>query len=193
MTTKQKIENCFYNAQISELPILIDSLILEIGVEEASETYATLLLQKFTHFSADTGAKLMEIAIRKNMQIALVKFPMNPFFRLAVFKGSVDLYECYIEEFIQPLLAKNTDEEKNFDIYLDLHTIALQIADDCHNNYHRVIKGLDYNGAFKSERSGILSINEEDFEILNALCENYNSIIGRRDILQDLEKKMNEV
>ncbi|ROI14814.1 hypothetical protein [Epilithonimonas hominis] len=193
MTTKQKIEDCFYNAKISELPVLIDSLIVEVGVEEASEIYATLLLQKFTHFSADTCAKLMEIAIRTNMQIALVKFPVNPFFRLAIFKGSVDLYECYIEEFIQPLLAKNTDEEKNFDIYLDLQTIALKIADDCHNNYHRVIKGLNYNGAFRSDRSGILSINEEDFEIMNALCENYNSIIGRRDILQDLEKKMNEV
>ena len=32
MTTKQKIEDCFYNAQISELPALIDSLIAEVGV-----------------------------------------------------------------------------------------------------------------------------------------------------------------
>lgn len=192
MTTIQKIENCFYNAQISELPELIKILISEIGVEDASEKYATLLLQKFTHFSADTCAKLMEIAIHKDMQMALAKFPVNPFFRLAVFKGSVDLYECYIEEFIEPLLSRSTDEEKNFDIYLDLYTVAQKIAEECHNNYHRVIKGMDYNGAFKSERLGILSINEEDFEIMNALCENYNSIIGRRDIVQDLEKRMNE-
>lgn len=192
MTTTQQIENCFYNAQISKLPKLIDSLISELGVEEASETYATLLLQKFTHFCADTCAKLMEIAIHTDMKMALAKFPVNPFFRLAIFKGSVDLYECYIEEFIQPLLARNIEEEKNFDIYLDLHTIAIQIADDCHNNYHRVIKGMDYNGAFQSEKTGLLLINEEDFEIMNALCENYNSIIGRRDILQDLENKMNE-
>ncbi|HCM34661.1 hypothetical protein [Chryseobacterium sp.] len=189
----QKIEKCFYDAQISELPMLIETLISEYGIEKASEKYAELLLKKFTHFSADTCAKLMEIAIHTDMRIALAKFPVNPLFRLAVFKGSVDLYECYLEEFIQPLLARNTDEEKNFDIYLDLHTIAIQIAEDCHNNYHRVIKGMDYNGAFKGEKSGLLLINEEDFEIMNALCENYNSIIGRRDILQDLEKKMNEV
>ena len=192
MTTTEKIEECFYNAQVSELPELIKSLIEETSVEEAAEEYAKLLLQKFTHYCADTCAKLMEIAIRTDMQMALAKFPVNPLFRLAVFKGSVDLYECYIEEFIEPLLEKNTDEEKNFDIYLDLQTIAMKISEDCFNNYKRVYKSMDYNGAFKSEKPGLLSINEEDFEIMNTLCEHFNSIVGRREILQDLEKRMDE-
>ncbi|MEI6627540.1 MAG: UDP-N-acetylmuramate dehydrogenase, partial [bacterium] len=43
-------------------------------------------------------AKMMEIIIRKRPNLAMLQFPENYLFRVAVLRGSTDLYECYIEE-----------------------------------------------------------------------------------------------
>ena len=73
-----EIKYCFDNGQIRPLEDLINQLVEIVGLEQASIDYAQLLLNKFTHFKADTVAKLMEIGIRSNMGLGVASFPKNP-------------------------------------------------------------------------------------------------------------------
>lgn len=52
---------------------------------------------------------------------------------------------------------------------------------------------MDFNGVFAryEKDNSIALIHQEDFEIMDDVVEKYNSIVGRRDILADLEKRYN--
>lgn len=185
----EEIEKSIYHTEFEKIPALLLELIQETDINTTAEKYVELIMKKFTHHKADYCAKLMEIAISTNKDLAKIYFPNNPFFRLAIFKGSVDLYECYIEEYIEPLIKNNNIDE--LEVYLELFAEAEKISALCNNNFERVIKGVHYNGAFPNqENEHILSIHKEDFEIMNDLAENYNSIVGRIEIMKNLESRL---
>lgn len=155
--------------------------------EAASRDLAEFIFLKYSTFKADAMAGLMQMIIRENPNLALLKFPENYFYRLAVIKGSMDLYECYIEEAIRPFL-KDKDEDAESECYMELVCVAEKLNDHFFPQYVPCIKGMDFNGPFAAyeEDPEISLIHHQDYETLNDVVEKYNAIIGRRDIIKDL-------
>jgi hypothetical protein len=168
----------------------VENYIDQNDLEEASKDITEFILSKYRSFNADSMAGLMKIAISYNPQIALLRFPENYLFRLAVIKGSMDLYECFIEEAVAPYLASKSQDEAG-DYYTELYSVAINLNDMFFPQYAPCIKGLDFNGAFGHNDTalGISQIHTSDYELMNDAVEKYNTIIGRRDIIADLEDR----
>lgn len=161
-----------------------------VSEEEASRDFAEYIYLNYTTFNADAMAGLMQMMIQTNSNLALLKFPENFLFRVVVIKGSLDLYECFIEEAIEPFIKEKGDDEQS-DYYIELHSVASNLSDHFFSQYVPCVKGLDFNGIFSiyDNNPNISLINTEDYEILDDVVERYNTIIGRRDILIDLENR----
>lgn len=162
-----------------------------VAEEEASRDLAEFIYNKYTTYKADAMSGLMQMIIRENPNLALLKFPENYFYRLAVIKGSMDLYECYIDEAIEPFL-KDKDEDAVIDCYTELVCVAEKLNDHFFPHYTPCIKGMDFNGVFGlyEKDPEVSLILKEDYEIINDVVEKYNTIIGRRDVIKDLYGKM---
>jgi hypothetical protein len=132
-------------------------------------------------------AGLLQAIINKKPEVALVNFPENALFKLSCITGSLDLYDCFMEVGIEPFL-KSKDEDFIFDYATELSLVAHEINDNFFPQYVKCIKGIDFNGAFKTDTNNKhLSINLDDYETLEDVMEKYNTIIGRRDILEKID------
>jgi hypothetical protein len=186
----KKLDGCYAYGDKQGIKENIKSYQEFVSEEEASKDLAEYIYAKFTTYKADAMAGIMQMGIQTNPNLALLKFPENYLFRLVVIKGSMDLYECFMEEAIEPFL-KDKDEDEQLDYYMDLYTVAIQLDDAFFPQYTACVKGMDFNGAFgiHEENPAISLIHTADFEILDDVVEKYNTIIGRRDILKDLEER----
>ena len=109
----QKINGYIVNCRLSGINNEIEKLLTIVSEYEASQELATLFIKNYTLYKADALAAILEIMIRGHKRLALVNGALNPLFRLAIFKGSVDLYECYMEVAIYPFLEDKCEEDKN--------------------------------------------------------------------------------
>lgn len=180
----ESITNCDVNALATNVAALLQVCNNE---EEASREIGAIIFNQYTTHKAPALAQMLETVIRHLPSLAMLGFPENYFFKTAVLLGSVDLYECYIEEAIEPFLASK-DEGETIECYLDLATVAEQLTDSFFPNYVQCKKGMDFNGAFGvyEKNENVCLINIEDYETMNDVVEKYNTIIGRRDIVKDL-------
>jgi len=185
-----EINECIYNSDVNSLANNIDIITELLSDEEVSKELSMLLFQNYTSFKADALAKMMEIIIRKRPELALLKHPENFLFRVAIIKGSFELYECYIEEAVEPFLA-NQDADEQEMYYLDLMTTTESLSEAFFPQYESCKKGLHYNGAFGTaeDNPNVLLINRDNYEVMEDVMEKYNTIVGRRDIIQDLNKR----
>lgn len=186
----QEFDDCFDYADKKGMLENIKNYQKSVSEEEASRDLAEYIFFKYTTFKADAMAGFMQMMIQDNPNLALLKFPENYFFRLAVIKGSMDLYDCFIEEAIEPFLKGKNEEDKE-DYYLELYNVATKLNDKFFPQYVRCVKGMDFNGIFSTyeNNTAVSLIHTEDFEIMDDVVEKFNTIIGRRDIIADLEKR----
>ena len=185
------INSNIVNCDIKSLPQNVESLLKVFSIEDSSKAIAQILMNNFTTFKADALAKLMEVIIRSHPNIALINLPENFLFKMINFVGSKDLYDCYMEEAIQPYLkSKSQDDIDN--CYMELLGVAETISDYIFEKYRTCVKGMDFNGSFGRYESNasVMLLHEEDYTVLNDTVERYNGIIGRRDILKDLNEKL---
>lgn len=178
-----------YGAQ-DEIEKTIQKHIDENEIEVACEDIAEYIYDRYSSSNADAMAALMEMAIRHNREIALVKFPNNYLFHLILLTGSLDLYECFMEEAIEPHL-EGKHEDETADYYTELYAVANDANEKYFSNCKQYRKGIDFDGAFgrSEENPSITNIHKEDYEKMKSVIEKYNAIIGRRDILADLEER----
>jgi hypothetical protein len=186
----RKVEDCMERCDAEGLANSVAELLKVTNDEDACEELSKFLSKRYTTFKADSTAKMMEIIIRTRPILAMLKFPGNYLFRVAVLHGSMDLYECYIEEAIEPFLKGKTEDE-TFECYLDLSSLTEKLNEALFPQYVRCVKGMDFNSAFAryEKNDNVLLINQEDYEILEDVVEKYNTIVGRKNILIDLEKR----
>lgn len=186
----ETLEDHFNHGARSKVIETVQQYIDETDLEEACKDIAEFIFSKYTTFNADAMAGFMEIAIKHKPEIAQLRFPENYLFRLAVIKGSKDLYDCFIEEAVEPHL-ESKNEEESADYYTELLSVAHNLNDHFFPKYVPCVKGMDFNGAFghNDAAPGISHIHTSDFEIMNDVVEKYNTIIGRRDIIADLEER----
>lgn len=156
--------------------------------EDAAEYLASFVHTYFTTYKADAAAGLMQIILQEKQSLGFVYFPDNTFFRSAILHGSLDLFNCYNEEFVQPYLKKkpkvNADE-----FYADLMSVVDSYTEVEDKKAKQLVKGMHFNGAFgkAEENPNLMFINKEDYDIMDATIEKYNAIIGRRLIMKKLE------
>jgi len=186
----KKVDECMKRCDAEGLANSVAELLRVTNEEDASEELSKLLSKRYTTFKADSTAKMMEIIIRKRPNLAMLKFPGNYLFRVAIIHGSIDLYECYIEEAIEPFLKEKTEDEI-FECYLDLFSLTEKLTEALSSQYVYCIKGMDFNSAFAryEKNDNVLLINQDDYIILEDVVEKYNTILGRRNIIKDLEKR----
>ena len=153
---------------------------LEICDEKiASEDLATFLLTEYTSAKSDFIAQLMEVVIRCNPNLALINFPENHFFKIAMVSGSMDLFDCYIVDVVEPHL-ENASEEECKEYYNELLKLGVKMNRLFSDQYQLKIKGFDFNGAFTvNPDTGIASIHKEDFDIMDDIVNRYNTIVVR--------------
>ncbi len=158
---------------------------------EKSRKAAEILYKQYTNFRSGMIAMLMEGIIRNSPNIAQVNFPENFLFKLCVITGSKDLYECFVEEAVEPYL-ENKSEDEIWDYYTELSIVAKKLNDHFFSHYEPYKKGIHYNSALPlhEENRNELAIHREDYVVMEEIIENYNRIIGRRDIINALEEKM---
>ncbi len=156
----------------------------------ASQEFAMFLVNIYTAAQADTIAKLMAIIIRCNPELALINFPENHFFRIIMISGSIDLFECFTEEAIEPHL-KDASKLEHTAYYTKLLHLGVKLNKMFTDQYQILIKGRDFNGAFGTDESNqnVKKINQEDYEIMNDIVDKYNTIIGRVNIIKALMAK----
>jgi hypothetical protein len=184
-----KIDDCFQYADMNGIENAMQSYASAHSDEQTSTDIAEYIYKRFTTHRADAMAALLQLTIRTNANLALLNYPKNYLFKLTVLRGSVDLYSCYIEEAIKPFLT-NKSEDEQMEYYADLYGVAYNLNDDFFDKYIPCVKGMDFNGIFSHSDNPELSlIHTTDFEVMDDVVEKYNTIIGRRDILKDLEDK----
>jgi len=189
----KEIDDCILRCDANDLADMIEGLLKVVSQEDAVKELTARLHNNYSTYNAAGSAKLMEVIIRKQPKLAMLKFPENYLFRLAVSCGSMDLYECYIEEAIEPFLKGKSDDEI-IDSYMELFMVAEKLTESFFPKYVRCVKGLDFNGAFaqSEENPNAVLINQEDYLMMDDVVEKFNAILGRRDILKDLNKRMGQ-
>lgn len=156
----------------------------------ASQDLAELIVTEYRAERADKLAKLMEIIIRCNTNLALINYPENHFFRIVLITGSMDLFECLIEEAIEPHLENSSDEDYR-EYYTKLLHLGANLVTLFADQYEQQIKGLHYNGSFATDENNpnAVLINKEDYQKITDIVDKFNTITGRRDIMKVLIKK----
>ena len=161
--------------------------------DNASLLLSAFLMNRYSSATAPEVSKLLELIINKNPELAMINFPDNCFFQAAVLRGSFELYQCYMDEAIESYLYDKSSDEA-YKCYMNLNTVADRYNALIFERLPIYVKGKDFKGAvstFKEDDSLVL-INDNDLDFMERIIENYNGILGRRDILKDLESRLLE-
>lgn len=165
----------------------LDLLFSSTSDEEACQILAEIYFNEYTRYKSDYLATFIEATFKQNPNLSVINHPVNAFFKLAVIRGSKDIYDCYIEEGIGPYINKLNDNETRL-FFKELLKVAVDLNQSFFQKYPECVKGLDYNGAFGTEdnNESVALIKYDDYETMESVVEKYNTILGRRDIIQDL-------
>ncbi len=186
-----ELYNCIDYADLKGFEKQVKEYLKITDESTASQGLATFIVTEYRAERADTMAKLMEIIIRCNPNLALINYPENHFFRTIMISGSLDLFECYTEEAIEPHLA-NLSQEEYKEYYNKLLHLGAKLNTVFTDQYEPQIKGIHFNGSFGTDdvNSNIALINLEDYEIMSDIVDKFNTIIGRRDVIKALMTKV---
>lgn len=182
-----EINDCIQNKDLQGLDVNLDLLLKVTDNDFASVQLSAILGKNYTQFKSDYLAKVLEIIIRKRPMLALVNHPFNFLFQTTVSTGSFEMYECYIEEAVIPFLSNVISDEHEIH-WMELLNTAQELSDKLFLKHKKCLKGTHYNGAFSKLESDehIDLIHHQDYQIMADVIERYNSIVGRGEIIRDL-------
>ena len=172
-----KFANCMDEGLTEEFVKVLDAL-KEEPAQNVCICLGQALLIGYTSFKADCRAKFLEIALRHTPELGKFGGVKNPLFRVSFVIGSMDLYECFIEE------VPGLDDEFFSEAYADFLGMQEQLMD----RYKVVLKGREYNSGVNSGNRRMIDL--DDFAVINRTMEDYNAIINRHQIIKDIEKRM---
>lgn len=175
-----------------KLEDLIDIIYNKFGASITADILSTFILKYFTHAQADKFVKLMNLCIDKYRDTAFINYPINDFFRLSVFKGSVPLYENYMKR-IKGIEQSLEDGKYYLSAMKKLKFVAEKITEESFANYKTAISDKEFFGAEFSGSQNEIILDFGEGSKMYALSEHFNSIISRRDILADLENRIAKI
>lgn len=172
---------------------LLNELIKGKTLIESATLIADLFTDRFDNGKHDDLEWLLKEILNVKRELAAVDLPENPIFIAAVRHGVYEVYRGYVENCIE-IIFKGKPKEKKSDCYFDLSTTAQEITDEIFPRFEQYFKGMHYNSVFGNdpENPRILWITPEDVSIYEKIVKYYNSIIGRRDIIEDLNSRAYE-
>ena len=173
----QKLANCMDAGLMKEYVKVLDALKVE-PAQNVCICIGQALLMGYTSFKADSRAKFLEIALKHTPEWGKFGGVRNPLFRASFAIGSMDLYECFIEE------VPGLDDEFFSEAYADFLGMQEQLMD----RYKVILKGREYNSGINSGNRRMIDL--DDFAVINRTMEDYNAIINRHLIMKDVEKRM---
>ena len=173
-----KLVDCMNSGSISAFMKVLEEDLSKEPALNACICVSQAILKSHTFYKSDMLAVFLEKAIHYNMEWAKFGGGKNPLFRVCFATGSWNLYTCYLEE------VEGLDDEFLSDAYVDWLDMNEKILDHA----QIFIKGQDYSSGFTSGDRRIIDL--DDFEKMNFMAENYNTIIGRHKILKDLENRL---
>lgn len=154
---------------------------------ELIDELSKILMVNYTSYREDGLAYFLEIILQSDVEFGIINEDQNKFFRLAVLKGSMKFLECLFEEAYNPYFS-DKDEDEKFDFNANLSITAFQIDDLVIENSTKFYKGLDFNGGYLEQDSNKVVIALEDFQKMDSICELYNAMVGRKEVIKFLEK-----
>lgn len=154
---------------------------------ELIDELSKILMVNYTSYREDGLAYFLEIILKSDVEFGIINEDQNKFFRLAVLKGSMKFLECLFEEAYNPYFS-DKDEDEKFDFNANLSITAFQIDDLVIENSKKFYKGLDFNGGYLEQDSNKVVIAQEDFQTMDGICELYNAMVGRKEVIKFLEK-----
>lgn len=173
----QKIVNCMDAGQLAAFSKMLDALQNE-PAKNVCLCLGQAFIMGYTSFKADSYAKYLEIALRHSPEWGEFGGVNNPLFRASFLVGSMDMYECFIQE------VPGLNEDFFVEAYGDFTNMQEQIMD----TYHTIVCGQEYNRGIP--RGEFVQIEQGDYRVVIRGVEAYNAIINRRKILKDVEKRM---
>ena len=108
---KELLETSIIEGDLEGYTDNLEILIRSTSIDDVSESLSVIFYKQYTRYKADYLAKFLEIAIRRSPNVAILNYPENFLFKLAILRGSKDFYDCYIEEGVVPFLANVLEEE----------------------------------------------------------------------------------
>ena len=188
-----QIEHCADTNDLQGFEKQVDQLLAITNEASASQLLSAFLMNQYTTATANSCVQFLEIILNKNPELALVNLPDNSFFQVAIVRGSFELYQCYRDEALESYLYDKTSDEA-YQCYLSLNTVADRYNTMIFERLSQYIKGKDYKGAVASnDKDPSLSlIKNNDLDFMERIIEYYNGILGRRDILKDIETRLTE-
>ena len=77
------------------------------------------------------------------------------------------------------------------DYYTEMYSVSEELVDGLFHNYKTVFKGTDYNGKMVgiNENTDFVMLPTKDYYLMEDLIENYNKIVGRRDIFFNISER----
>ncbi len=167
----------------------IEILVDKVSYNECCKCIAEIFIEKYSSFKSEAIAEYIKIFFGVIPKLALANLPDNYIFKLAVIKGSFEIYRMYMEQGFD-IALEESDQGNLLDKLFDLQEFAQNINEIIFSNYYPSIKGQQYNSGVVDDDENEVIINKSDYDTMQNVIEDYNAIIGRSLILKDLEKRI---
>ena len=177
----QALYDCFFQGSRSGLAKVLDQLMAYQALDAAIVVeYALLRVLDHSYHYGDSVAGLMEMAIRKNKEWALVNGNNNPLVQSIIQSGSMDLYECYTEE------VEGLTKEWYSALLMNLaqtNRLVLSL-------YDHILLSRDFNSGL--QEGAFRRIHEEDYQELFLATQRYNRLVGIYKLIVRVNDIVNE-
>lgn len=119
-----------------------------------------------------------------------IKTPINPFLMMCLITGAVEVYQEYCSCHLN-VITREMNENEMMDYYTEMYSVSEELVDGLFHNYKTVFKGTDYNGKMVgiNENTDFVMLPTKDYYLMEDLIENYNKIVGRRDIFFNISER----
>lgn len=173
--------DCFCQGSVIGYAKVLNEL-LEYQALDAATVVENTLLRALDHsyHCGDQVAVLMEMAIRKNEEWALVNGDYNPLVQSIIKSGSMDLYDCYTE------LVEGLTKEWYSTLLANLAKMNMQVL----SQYEHVLLTRDFNSGL--EEGAFRRIHEEDYQKMFLVTQRYNRLVGIYKLMVRVNGIVNE-
>ncbi|MDR3678896.1 MAG: hypothetical protein P4L41_02945 [Flavipsychrobacter sp.] len=160
---------------------------LKIANAKASSLLADIIIKAYSRLLEPFIADALKMMIRRRAQIALVGHPNNALFIAILKTGSVEIYNSFILE------CEEMHTSDDFKVLCEaLIETAFEFSKDTLSKCVQCNNGKEFYPAVPSNANrDIMTIHIDDYSIIMTVVEQYNSIVGRQQIISDLTLRMN--
>jgi len=187
---KQELNLLFELDSIGDIRDTVQRLLKETTPEITTKLIADAMGPRYKSYYADQASYQLKILFEDCQSVIESPEAHIPLFEMIIINGAVEVYNTFNKIICKPYVSK-MDEDQAGDYYFDLYLKAQEMSDILFSRYHSIKKGTHFIGEVAELPSdpSYSIIAKEDYDAMELVIEAYNAIIGRKEILEDLESK----